>query len=114
MLYTAFLFGLLGSFHCIGMCGPIAFVLPIDRINKTKSIFQTSLYHLGRIFSYALIGALFGLLGKGFYFFGLQQQISIVVGIIMILSVLIPKLFSKFSIAKPIIKFTNTIKNQLR
>ena len=24
--FTAFLFGLLGSFHCVGMCGPIAFV----------------------------------------------------------------------------------------
>ncbi|MDH5414866.1 MAG: sulfite exporter TauE/SafE family protein, partial [Flavobacteriaceae bacterium] len=28
MLYTAFILGLLGSFHCIGMCGPIAFALP--------------------------------------------------------------------------------------
>lgn len=113
MMYTALLFGLFGSFHCVGMCGPIAFVLPIDRTSRFKSILQTSLYHLGRIFSYSLIGALFGLLGKGFYFFGLQQQLSIVVGLLMILSVVLPKLFSKMSIARPILKFTNKIKSGL-
>lgn len=113
MLYTALLFGLIGGFHCIGMCGPIAFMLPIDRNQKVRGIWQTTLYHLGRIFSYALIGALFGLLGKGFYFFGLQQQISIAVGLLMILSIVAPKLFSKFTISKPIYKFTNSIKNRL-
>ncbi|MBL4604335.1 MAG: sulfite exporter TauE/SafE family protein [Flavobacteriaceae bacterium] len=113
MLYTAFLFGLLGSFHCVGMCGPIAFMLPIDRSSRMKSIFQTSLYHLGRIFSYAMMGALFGMLGKGFYFFGVQQQLSIVVGTLMILSIILPKLFQKVPITKPIVKFTNSIKNKL-
>lgn len=113
MLYTALLFGLFGSFHCMGMCGPIAFMLPIDRSSKIKGIWQTFLYHSGRIFSYSLIGALFGLLGKGFYFFGMQQQLSIAVGLVMILSVAAPKVFSKFSIAKPIIRFTNNIKNAL-
>lgn len=113
MLYTALLFGLVGGFHCIGMCGPIAFMLPIDRNQKVRGIWQTTLYHLGRIFSYAMIGALFGLLGKGFYFFGLQQQISIAVGLIMILSIVAPKLFSKFSISKPIYRFTSSIKNKL-
>ena len=113
MIYTALLFGLFGSFHCMGMCGPIAFMLPIDRSQKARGIWQTTLYHVGRIFSYALIGALFGLLGKGFYFFGLQQQISIAVGLVMILSIIAPRLFSRFSIVKPIYRFTNTIKNKL-
>lgn len=113
MLYTAFIFGLLGSFHCVGMCGPIAFMLPIDRTSRWKSIFQTFTYHFGRITSYALIGAIFGLLGKGFYFFGIQQQISIGVGVLMILSVVLPKLFKSVPVAKPILKFTNIIKNSL-
>lgn len=113
MIYTALLFGLFGSFHCMGMCGPIAFMLPIDRTYKSRGVLQTAVYHLGRIFSYALIGALFGLLGKGFYFFGLQQQISILVGTIMISTVIAPKLFSKFSLTNPIVKFTQGIKNKL-
>lgn len=113
MLYTALLFGLIGGFHCIGMCGPIAFMLPIDRNQKVRGIWQTTLYHGGRIFSYSMIGFLFGLLGKGFYFFGLQQQISIAVGLVMILSIVAPKLFAKFSISRPIYRFTSSIKNRL-
>ncbi|NNK40536.1 MAG: sulfite exporter TauE/SafE family protein, partial [Winogradskyella sp.] len=30
MLLSAFILGLLGSLHCVGMCGPIAFMLPVD------------------------------------------------------------------------------------
>jgi len=113
MIITAFLFGLLGSFHCVGMCGPIAFMLPVDRSSKIKSILQTVIYHLGRIFSYAIIGAIFGLLGKGFYFFDLQQQLSISVGILMILTILVPKLFQKTPLLKPILIFTNSVKKNL-
>ncbi len=113
MLWSALIFGLVGSFHCMGMCGPIAFMLPIDRENKSKGFIQTLIYHTGRIFSYATIGAIFGLLGKGFYFFGMQQQLSIAMGILMISFVVLPNLFSKFSIAKPIYKFTSNIKNSL-
>ena len=98
MFLSAIIFGLLGSFHCVGMCGPIAFMLPLNRQNKVKQFFQLSSYHIGRLITYSLIGLLFGLLGKGFYFFGFQQIISIIVGILMILIVLLPKLFSKFKI----------------
>ena len=38
MLWSAFILGLLGSFHCVGMCGPIAFMLPVDRSNSLKKI----------------------------------------------------------------------------
>ena len=113
MMYTALLFGLFGSFHCMGMCGPIAFMLPIDRAQKIRGIWQTALYHSGRIFTYAIIGALFGFLGKGLYLFGMQQYISIGVGVVMILSILAPKLFSKFPMTKPIFRFTSAIKNKL-
>ena len=113
MLLSAIVFGLLGSFHCIGMCGPIAFMLPIDRENKTKGFFQITSYHLGRLFTYSLIGLLFGLLGKGFYFFGFQQQISIIVGLSMILVILFPKFFSKINFSKRINKTIFKVKNAL-
>ena len=90
MWISALIFGLLGSFHCVGMCGPIAFLLPVDHKNNLKKLGQISLYHFGRISSYALIGILFGLLGKSFRLFGLQQQLSILVGVLMILVILIP------------------------
>jgi len=114
MFYTAFLFGLLGSFHCIGMCGPIAFMLPLDRANKTRMIIQTFTYHLGRLIAYSLIGFLFGLLGKGLYLAGLQQNISILVGLIMILSVIIPmRIFNRFKITQPLYRAIGEVKKQL-
>ncbi len=114
MLYTAFILGLLGSFHCIGMCGPIAFVLPLDRTSKAKMIFQTTLYHFGRLLTYTLIGILFGIIGKGLYLAGFQQRLSILMGIIMILTVVIPiSVFNRFSITKPIYKLIGKVKQQL-
>ncbi len=92
MLLSALIFGLLGSFHCIGMCGPIAFMLPVDREKPIKRFLQILSYHLGRIFTYAIIGILFGILGKGFYLFGFQQQLSIIAGLTMILIVVFPKI----------------------
>lgn len=114
MLLSAIILGLLGSFHCIGMCGPIAFMLPVQRNNPVKQFFQIASYHLGRLFTYSLIGLLFGMLGKGFYFFGFQQQLSIIVGLIMILMVLLPKVASKLTfIANPINKLIFKVKTAL-
>ena len=75
MLYTAFIFGLISSFHCIGMCGPIAMMLPVDRNNQAKKTLQIITYHIGRLTAYATIGLLFGLLGKGFFLAGMQQKL---------------------------------------
>ncbi len=114
MLWTALILGLAGSLHCIGMCGPIAFVLPVDRSSKAKLFFQTFLYHFGRLISYAVIGVLFGFIGKGLYLAGFQQRLSILTGCIMILLVLIPaSIFNKYNFSKPLYKFIAQIKNQL-
>ncbi len=114
MIYSALVLGLLGSFHCIGMCGPIAFMLPVDRNNNLKKFTQISIYHFGRLLSYAIIGLIFGLVGKGLYIFGLQQQLSIVIGAIMILVVLIPyKTFNKYNFSKPLFKIISKLKNVL-
>lgn len=114
MLWTALVLGLAGSFHCIGMCGPIAFVLPIDRSSKIKAVFQSLAYHLARLFSYALIGFLFGLLGKGLYFAGFQQRLSIIMGILMIAIILIPaSIFNAYNFSKPIYKLISLVKTKL-
>ncbi|MFD0863820.1 sulfite exporter TauE/SafE family protein [Sungkyunkwania multivorans] len=114
MLFSAFILGLLGSLHCIGMCGPIAFMLPVDRHNPKKKLFQISIYHFGRILAYSIIGLLFGLLGKSFQLFGLQQQLSIGVGVLMIFVVLIPQhRLSRFSLSKPLFKIVSKVKSEL-
>ncbi len=114
MLWSGFILGLLGSFHCVGMCGPIAFLLPIDRKSKSKRFFQIVLYHGGRLFSYSLIGLLFGLLGKGLYLFGLQQKISIVTGVLMIFAVILTAFSVKtLVVSKPIFKMISKVKSSL-
>ena len=114
MLWTALVLGLAGSFHCIGMCGPIAFVIPVDRTSKTKLIIQTILYHVGRLLSYSLIGFLFGLVGRGLYLAGFQQRLSILTGLVMIALVLIPMtVFNKYHFSKPFYRIIARVKQKL-
>lgn len=97
ILLTAFLLGLMGSLHCVGMCGPIALSLPLRGETIVQKIWGSTLWSTGRIVTYSLMGALFGLIGEGFKLLGYQQIISITMGILMILSVLLPALFKKFT-----------------
>lgn len=83
-----FLMGLLGSVHCIGMCGPLVMALPISHKNSFQKIVALALYHIGKITSYTLLGILFGLFGSQLLIFGLQQNLSIVIGVTMLLYVL--------------------------
>ncbi|WP_040253365.1 sulfite exporter TauE/SafE family protein [Psychroserpens mesophilus] len=114
MLWSALIFGLLGSFHCVGMCGPIAFMLPVDRSNSIKKVSQISTYHIGRLLAYAIIGLCFGLIGKSLYIFGIQQQLSIIIGILMIVVVLIPaQTFNKYNFSKPLYRLISNVKSSL-
>ncbi len=83
-----FFMGLIGSVHCIGMCGPLVMALPITHqtnFNKCQSIF---LYHAGKITSYALLGILLGLFGSQLPLYGVQENFSMVMGSIMLLYVI--------------------------
>lgn len=114
MLWSALIFGLLGSFHCVGMCGPIAFMLPVDRSNSTRKIVQIFTYHFGRLLAYSIIGLVFGLAGKSLYIFGFQQQLSIIIGVLMIVVILIPvKTFNKYNFSKPVYKLISKVKSAL-
>lgn len=114
MLYTAFFFGLISSLHCIGMCGPIALMLPVERNNPTKKITQIVTYHLGRLAAYGTIGLIFGLIGKGFFLAGMQQKLSIFIGISIIVVILIPeRTFAQYNFSKPVFKLISKVKTKL-
>jgi len=114
IFWSAFLLGLLGSFHCIGMCGPIAFVLPINRSKKSTMFFQSFLYQFGRLVTYSFIGLIFGLIGKGLFLAGFQQKLSIFIGLLMILIIILPHhSLSIFPVTKYIYKAINFIKSRL-
>ena len=90
---TPLTIGLIGSFHCIGMCGPIVVALPLKKHNLLSKITGAILYNTGRVFTYSVIGILFGLLGRGIHLAGFQQWTSILLGIVMIITVLFPYFF---------------------
>lgn len=114
MLFSAFILGLISSLHCVGMCGPIAMMLPVDSHNEAKKVTQIITYHLGRLTAYSTIGLLFGLLGRGFFLAGLQQKMSIFIGLAMIAAVLIPeRIFSKYNFSKPVYKVISNLKSTL-
>jgi sulfite exporter TauE/SafE len=90
--------GLLGSFHCMGMCGPIAISLPLkERTWKTR-VLSGILYNLGRAMTYVILGLFFGFLGLGIHLWGVQQWVSIGAGTVMILSVAFPVFFHRTSL----------------
>jgi sulfite exporter TauE/SafE len=59
----AFLAGLLGGVHCLGMCGGIVAALGMQGAQRPVAAVMAG-YNLGRVASYALAGALAGLLGS--------------------------------------------------
>lgn len=89
--WAAISIGLVSSFHCLGMCGPIAFALPLNRSSLASQVAGGIAYNLGRLSTYAVLGLLFGLIGKSLVLAGAQRSLSVGAGIIMILSVLLPK-----------------------
>jgi sulfite exporter TauE/SafE len=70
-LLSAFIAGLLGSVHCIGMCGGIVGALTMSLPNNVRQSYFRLLsflltYNLGRISSYTIVGILAGFLGAQF------------------------------------------------
>jgi len=90
MIVTAFAIGLLGSFHCLGMCGPIALALPVRDQASLRRWLGRLTYNLGRITTYAFLGGLFGLLGQSLAMAGWQQTLSVTLGVLIVLGVVLP------------------------
>lgn len=86
---SAFVVGLLGGVHCVGMCGGIvsAMTMSLDKSAPAKFRFHLA-YNLGRIGSYVIAGSLMGGLGvmlAGYLPVKLAQQILLgLAGVFMI------------------------------
>lgn len=89
-LLAALAIGFLGSFHCVGMCGPIALALPVPDSNNITFFLGRVIYNSGRIISYAVMGFIFGWLGQKIFLWGFQQGLSIFLGVLIILFILLP------------------------
>ena len=85
---TAFL----GSFgHCLGMCGGIVVAYSSSKIDdkstKTQQTISHLAYNFGRVTTYALIGAVFGLLGQAIAFTPTTKGVLfLLTGLLMLLA----------------------------
>ncbi len=82
---AGFFIGLASSFHCIGMCGPIAMALPLNRSSSWHMLLGLMLYNSGRIFTYSLLGLIVGLVGFSVALYTFFQYTSIALGILLII-----------------------------
>ncbi len=82
--------GLLGSLHCVGMCG--GFVLSIDRPGRLpwRRIGAQALFHAGKGLTYVLLGGVVGLAGaalvRSAWFGAAQGVLAVVAGVLMVLA----------------------------
>ncbi len=80
--------GLTGSLHCVGMCGPLVMALPRRQgAGMSSHLSGRVLYNLGRTTTYACMGLFAGLVGRVIQLAGVQQAVSIGLGIILLLTV---------------------------
>lgn len=114
LVSLAILLGITGSFHCVGMCGPITIALPLNNSNAlTKSLGILS-YNFGRIITYSIIGALFGFFGKGLKLAGLLQIVSIGLGVLILLYIIVPRVLKKFHLSsKYYLRFNSWVKQKI-
>jgi uncharacterized protein len=89
LIWSAFLIGMAGSLHCVGMCGPIAMALPQQGAYRWAMVGKLLLYHLGRITTYAGLGMLIGFLGQGLVLAGLQMYVSVLLGVLLLVVALL-------------------------
>ena len=114
ILITALLLGLAGSLHCVGMCGPLLLALPLDATGKRQVLRQMLVYHSGRVLTYAALGMLFGLLGKGLAVAGMQKVLSIGAGVFMLGMAFMAWRFERLITALPGFgAFTHEVKSRI-
>ncbi len=111
LLAVGFMIGIVGSFHCVGMCGPLALALPLNNNTVAAKVTGVFLYNAGRIVTYSCFGLLLGLIGSTAGFFGFQQGLSIVAGTLILLFLVVPKKFKMQSTAS---KYSNAFFTKLR
>ncbi|MFY7651381.1 MAG: sulfite exporter TauE/SafE family protein [Chitinophagaceae bacterium] len=111
IIFSGLMIGLISSFHCVGMCGAIAFSLPVQYLPPQLKLLGIILYNLGRVTTYGLLGLFFGFVGRQFFVGGMQQLFSIALGICILLFLALSKQTNGKYTWKPIAKFNNALQN---
>jgi sulfite exporter TauE/SafE len=89
--------GLLGSAHCVGMCGPLVLAVgrPAHGAGAGARAVHVLTYHLGRIATYAGLGLLAGLAGHVVALAGLGRALAVAGGVLLVAGALGPGLLRR-------------------
>jgi sulfite exporter TauE/SafE len=113
--------GLLGSGHCIGMCGGFALGLGAQAQSTRRNLLRQLVYGLGRISMYVLMGAFVGF-GSGLVgqssmgLAAVQAALSIVAGVFLIAeglfsTGLVPRPFTKNTVCPGVNVFASLLRS---
>jgi sulfite exporter TauE/SafE len=111
LFLVAFTIGMVGSFHCVGMCGPLALALPLSSNSFAAKFFGALIYNAGRIVTYTVFGLIFGLIGQTAAIFNFQQWLSIGTGVLILLFIAIPQ---KYKIQHTASNYTTAFFTRIR
>lgn len=104
---TAIILGLLGSFHCVAMCGPLQLALPLPSGGAGRIVLGRLLYQIGRIVTYTLLGVVGGMIGKSIFLIGLQRWLSIALGVAVLAVFFISK---RVAVSAPVVRLVGKLK----
>jgi sulfite exporter TauE/SafE len=87
-LPLVFLGGLLGSAHCVGMCGGFALSIGVSSRGFTANLGRQMAYTCGRIFTYSFFGVVAGYMGgwlawRAHYWINAQAALSLLAGVLL-------------------------------
>jgi uncharacterized protein len=101
-LVTPLVIGLLGSAHCLGMCGPLVVAYTLQGQNaagvppaygtllRSKGLLHHGAFHLGRLFTYGLLGAgaagLFRAAELSRFFFHARGGLKMLGGVVLVVA----------------------------
>lgn len=91
LVFTGVVVGLLGSLHCLGMCGPIVLAAPKSRASQPAAVLQQLWYHAGRGTMYLFLGLALGTVGEWLVIGSWQGTISIVSGVSILTLLILPR-----------------------
>lgn len=112
-MVPGFMMGLAGSLHCVGMCGPLALSLPVSHDSSFSRIKGGFIYNTGRIFSYTLMGLLFGSIGNLVIAAKWQNSLSMTLGVMILVYLLVPKKYFHFAETNALGKPFKMLRQQL-
>jgi uncharacterized protein len=97
LFLTAFLLGIGGSLHCLGMCGPLILGLPFNGTTSTKKGYSIIAYFGSKALGYGAMGLILGILGSRIQLILWQQGLSIISGVFILILALFPFVKKAFS-----------------